>query len=265
MTGAGSAGHRPAAGVSVDGAQPAGATGPAAARPASAQVVDSGAAGAVPLPDGFVQRISPAGSGQETRWVLLMAVLVILFCAGVVGWQYQRQASGGLQSHQLDLAADLSASEQGVYTDLQVVHEEWVASGQPLPPPQPAQWASDGWPPFAGDLSERQRGARVWHLLALGGHHAYLGIPSPDRGSTSQAVPSGGARLILWRLPEKAQPNAGVSAADTAQQPAFDVWLREGEDAGPGEVPLSERLDDADLMAHGWRQVVVRRKQEGGP
>lgn len=216
------------------------------------------------LPGGFVQRVSPAGSGQETRWVLVTAALVILCCAIVVAWQHQWQSAGGLHAHQLDLAADLSASEQGVYTDLQVVHDEWVAAGQRLPPPRPDQWAADGWPPFAADLSQRQRGARIWHLLMLGGHHAYLGIPSADgaggEGASAPAPdPSASRRLILWRLPENPRPNAGASSSTLKdRQPRFDVWVRDGEDAPPGEEPLSERLDDADLIAHGWRQVVTR-------
>lgn len=220
----------------------------------------------VSLPGGCVQRVSPAGSGQETRWVLLTALLVVLFCAAVVGWQHQWQASGGLQSHQLDLAADLGASEQGVYTDLQVVHDEWVATGENLPPPTPAQWAAEGWAPFADDLSERQRGQRIWHLLTLGGHCAYLGIPAAIGGEPQEeGAPVVSKRLILWRLPEKQRLNTGMSSSGPANRPPFDVWVREGEEAPPGEEPLSERLDDADLIAHGWRQVVVRRRQGNEP
>lgn len=207
------------------------------------------------LPGGCVQQIVPMGAGQESRWVLLAAVLVLLGAGLVVFWQHRIQPLHGLQSFQMDMAAELTAAEQGIYTDLQVVYEEWLAEGGRLPPPEPSWWADGGWAPFMDDAGARRRGARHWHRLELGGRHAYLGVPA----STVQpaAQPAGEAlRLMLWRLPEPAAGSGMAAEAAVGQAGVFDVWLREDEAAPFGEAPLSERLEDDALIAHGWRQVV---------
>lgn len=199
---------------------------------------------------GLRQRVPPAGHGAETRWVVLTAVLVVLAWAAAVGWQRHLLPAEGLAAHQIDLALDLSAAEQGIYTDLQAVHEEWLAAGAALPPPPPASWAAQGWAPFADDLVAARRGRRQWQLLQHDGRHAYLGLPLTAEG---EAAP----RLLLWRLPEvQARPSGaeGASAPGSGAAAAFDVWLRpaDGESQARSASPA---LEDAYLVAHGWLQV----------
>ena len=197
------------------------------------------------------QRVQPAGHGAETRWVVLTAVLVVLAWVAAVGWQRHLLPAEGLAAHQIDLALDLSAAEQGIYTDLQAVHEEWLAAGAALPPPPPASWAAQGWAPFADDLVAARRGRRQWQLFQHDGRHAYLGVPLA--AAQGEAAP----RLLLWRLPEgqlRPSGSEGASVPGSDAAAAFDVWLRPASDEGEARS-APPALEDAYLVAHGWLQV----------
>lgn len=218
------------------------------------------ASAAAGLPGGCVQPVPPAGAARETRWVLTTAALVLATSALFVGWQRQGQAPAVLAAHQIDLATALSAAEQGIYTDLQAVHDEWQVLGMPLPPPTPASWADGDWPPFANDLAARQRGGRQWTLHQADGGHAYLGLPVPDPAAptASAAAPAETARAMLWRLPATI-PRAG--GAPVAVR--FDAWLRTSPPA-PGQPDLPSALDDASLARHGWRQITAHLHAQYG-
>ncbi|WP_050716172.1 DUF6162 family protein [Ottowia sp. oral taxon 894] len=203
------------------------------------------AAGAAALPAGCVQQVPPAGAGRETRWVLVTVALVLALSGTVAVWQRHMQTEMALQAHQIDLATGLTAAEQGIYTDLQAVHDEWRAEGRPLPPPAPDVWASDGWPPFEQDLAAQRRGARQWRVVQAEGRYAYLGEPNEAQSSGPGEQGGQAARLMLWRLP----------AAQDAEA-RFDVWLRTA--SGPARAAEAlPGLHDDDLAAHGWRQVAA--------
>ncbi|MDO4723653.1 MAG: DUF6162 family protein [Comamonadaceae bacterium] len=192
------------------------------------------------LPGGCVQQVPPANARHEARWVLATAALVVACSALVVLWHHQRgPGHTALQAHRVDLALDLSAAEQGSYTDLQAALDEWLADGAKLPPPEPGHWASEGWAPFANDLAAQQRGPRQWALLHSQGRYAYLGLPLPAASASADAP----ARALLWRLP---------AAAADANANVLDVWLH----AAPAEQAAGA-LDDASLIEQGWRQVAA--------
>ncbi len=197
----------------------------------------SAATQTAPLPAGCAQPVPPAGAGRETRWVLVTVALVLVLSSIVVAWQRHMQEDLALQAHQIDLATGLTAAEQGIYTDLQAVHDEWRAEGRPLPPPAPETWAGDGWPPFGQDLTAQRRGSRQWRVVQAEGRYGYLGEPQ-EQGQ--EQAPDG--RLILWRLP----------AAQDAEA-RFDVWIYTA--ASPPRAP--DDLHDDDLAAHGWQQVAA--------
>lgn len=210
------------------------------------------------LPGGCIQAVPPAGAARETRWVLTTAALVLAASAWVVGWQRHGQAPAALQTHQIDLATGLSAAEQGIYTDLQAVHDEWQVLGAPLPPPTPDNWATGGWPPFADDLAARQRGALRWALRQAGQDYAYVSQPAnampaaPTASANAASMPGPSAatpRAMLWRLLAAARsgPNS---------PPPLDVWLR-ATSAAPGQPELPGALDDASLTRHGWQQITA--------
>lgn len=191
-------------------------------------------------PVACVQRIRPSDTGSETRWVLLAVAAVLAASALGVAWQRHLQPSGSVAAHQIALATGLDATEQGLYADLQAVHDEWRADGRRLPPPLPAHWANDGWPPFTDDSTAARRGKRRWALLHLDGRYAYLGETAPDAGGPAATD----GRTLLWRLP---RPDDG--ATDHAEHAGFDIWVHVGN-ARP------DSLLKASLVGQGWRQVV---------
>lgn len=223
------------------------------------------------LPNGCVQRVSPAGALSETRWVLLAMALTLVVGALAVGWQRHWLPQEKLQAHQIDLATGLTAAEQGIYTDLQAVYDEWRSAGAPLPPPAPQRWAADGWPPFVDDLTAQKRGARQWRLLSFGGRHAYLGVGAEARLSASESAQDGQGsgqetrpRWLLWRLPAapSAKARDEARAGDDEHEEAFDFWLHEAGSAAEGSVMPSspESLDETSLIRHGWLQVAAHLK-----
>lgn len=202
-----------------------------------------------PLPSGHVQTVTAAGSRAEMRWVLLTVCIVLLCSALVIAWQRHLQPVQSLQSHQIDLATGLTAIEQGMYTDLQTIHDEWQATGALLPPPAPSIWAQDGWPPFANDLTAQRRGQRQWTLLHIGERYAYLGLPSGDPPPAATTSPTDAERPLLWLLPRQ-----GETAA------RFDLWLHT---AGTARTPPAtirpETLDEATLPGQGWQQIAAHQ------
>ena len=189
---------------------------------------------------GCIQRVPPASAGRETSLLLLAAVLVVLLSGGVVLWRGLYAPGFQLQDDQIDLATALTPAEQGIHADLQAVFEEWRILRQHQPqaaPPSVTYWAKAGWPPFVANLSATRRGAHRWSLLERGDHCAYLG---------KSAAPELAAD-VLWVLPPE-------------KEPRFELWLMRGKTNAAAKLPA--RLEDADLAALGWRQVVAVEKKQ---
>lgn len=220
------------------------------------------------LPDGCIQRVLPAGALRETRWVLLAMALTLLVSMLAVGWQRRLLPQERLQAHQIDLSTGLSTAEQGIYTDLQAVYDEWQSMNAPLPPPTPKHWADEGWPPFIDDLTAQQRGRRQWRLLTVGDRYAYLGTGGHTASSSAPSEQHATPRVLLWRLPEthaihamtKVKGAAENAHSDESPHTGFDLWLHEADTTPDGALP--ESLDEASLIRHGWRQAVAHLRAE---
>ncbi|MFV3381367.1 DUF6162 family protein [Pseudomonas sp. NY15354] len=171
------------------------------------------------------QVVRPAGAGHETLYVLLTAVLILALAATVVVLRGEREDEVTIVAHQIDARRDLTAAEQGLYTDLWVAVEEIALlreeSGQA---PDVATLADEGLPPFVTDASSQRRGGHQWQWLPSG---AYLG--------RSQDAQVAGSFLLV------------LPAGD--EQP--DVWLRRDRSA-----LAPDDLGQAALIAAGWQQVV---------
>lgn len=188
---------------------------------------------------GCIQRIPPTSAGRETSLLLLVALLVVILSGSVVLWRGLHAPGFRLQDYQLDLATALTPAEQGIHADLQAAFEEWrlLRQNSALTAPPPVKhWADEGWPPFVANLSASQRGAHRWSLVERGDHYAYLGRSAQPELAAD----------VLWILP--LEKNA-----------RFELWLLRGKTTPA--LTLPERLEDAELIARGWRQVVATEKK----
>ncbi len=172
------------------------------------------------------QVVRPAGAGHETLYVLLISLLIVALAASVVLLRGEREDEQAIASHQIDARRDLTAAEQGIYTDLRVAFDEiQLLREENDAVPEVAALAEEGLPPFVDDAGSQSRGAHRWQWLQAG---AYLG--------SSQDSDVAGSFLLL--LP-------------TAPDGQADVWLRRDS-----AVAIPASLDAEALIATGWRQVV---------
>ncbi|MFJ4064709.1 DUF6162 family protein [Pseudomonas sp. NPDC089996] len=172
------------------------------------------------------QVVRPAGAGHETLYVLLISLLIIALAASVVLLRGEREDEQAIASHQIDARRDLTAAEQGIYTDLRVAFDEiQMLREESDATPGVEALAEEGLPPFVVDAGSQSRGSHHWQWLPSG---AYLG--------RSQAPQVAGSFLMIL-------PDAGSSEVD--------VWLRRDSAA-----VLPDDLGQAALIAAGWQQVV---------
>ncbi|WP_449433738.1 DUF6162 family protein [Pseudomonas putida] len=172
------------------------------------------------------QVVRPAGASHETLYVLLVSLLIVILAATVVVLRGEREDQQAIASHQIDARRDLSAAEQGLYTDLRVAFDEIQLLREELGAvPAVAALVDQGLPPFVADASSQRRGGHQWLWLEPG---AFLGL--------SQDAQVAGSFLLVIPHDSSAQP---------------DVWLR--RDSAAVAVP---DLGHEALIAAGWQQVV---------
>ena len=172
------------------------------------------------------QVVRPAGAGHETLYVVLISLLIVVLAATVVWMRGEREDEQAIASHQVDARRDLTAAEQGIYTDLRVAFDEiQLLREETAAVPGVDALAAESLPPFVVDAGSQSRGSHQWLWLQTG---AYLG--------RSQDPQLAGSFLLI--LPGDSSGQA-------------DVWLRRDSAA-----VTPDDLDQAALIAAGWRQVV---------
>lgn len=165
--------------------------------------------------------VPPASGRREGLAVLLLALAIVALALLVIGLHRDRDQVAALPGWQVDLRSGLNAAEQGLTADLLNAAPEfdWLSDTSP------AALAVEGLPPFLPDATARARGGHRWQALGQGTLRGWLGLPGDPQV----------ARAMLLRI-EGETPT---------------VWIAEGE-----AVPAA--LEDAALIAAGWRQVVTR-------
>ncbi|QNL87395.1 Uncharacterized protein PPKH_1981 [Pseudomonas putida] len=172
------------------------------------------------------QVVRPAGAGHETLYVVLISLLIVVLAATVVWMRGEREDEQAIASHQVDARRDLTAAEQGIYTDLRVAFDEiQLLREETAAVPGVDALAAESLPPFVEDAGSQSRGSHQWLWLQTG---AYLG--------RSQDPQLAGSFLLI--LPGDSSGQA-------------DVWLRRDSAA-----VTPDDLGQAALIAAGWQQVV---------
>lgn len=166
--------------------------------------------------------IPPASGRRESVAVLVAALLVVLAASAFIALHRESASSTSLPHWQVDLRSGLNAAEQGLTADLLLAADELPYLDQTTP----EALAAEGLPPFFADATATARGNHRWQMVETPDAQAWLGQPqSPDV-----------AGAMLMRV---------VDGTPT-------IWLNDDATA------TVTALDDAALIAAGWRQVITR-------
>lgn len=165
--------------------------------------------------------VAPASGRRESLAVLVLVLAVLACASAVVALHCDRAQVTALPGWQVDLRSGLNAAEQGLTADLLTAAPEFAF----LPDTSPQALAEEGLPPFVPDATAEARGGHGWQVLEQDGLRGWLGLPG-DAAT---------ARALLLRM-DRDSPTVWI-----AQTPA-----------------APQALDDAALVASGWRQVVTR-------
>ncbi|MBI1321378.1 MAG: hypothetical protein GC168_20840 [Candidatus Hydrogenedens sp.] len=117
------------------------------------------AAGAAP----YDEIVRPAGAGREALYVLLASGVVLLVALGLIALRHQSPPVQELAEYQISAYSGLNTVEQGLYNDLLAASLEidlYHADTLTWPPVEKLR--SLYIPPFAQDMSWKQRGALQW-------------------------------------------------------------------------------------------------------
>ncbi len=181
------------------------------------------------------QLVKPAGAGNETAWVALCALTIVLVAGAVIGVRTPPAETVTVAVHQLDARDDLTAAEQGIYADLRLVSIELPELDEQARP-SVAELEEAALPPFTSDIGSSSRGGHVWSVIQGQQADAYMGL---------SAAPDVAGSMLLLLPPHR----TGASHGDDEPE----IWLhRAARPDGPGD------LEREALIASGWKQVVSR-------
>lgn len=166
--------------------------------------------------------VPPASGRRESLAVLALVAAILAGSVTTVVLHRDVERISALPEWQIDLRGGLNAAEQGITADLTNAAGEISF----LDDVSPEGLADEGLPPFTADVTAVARGGHVWQVVEAPGLRAWLGRPAKTDI----------ARPMLLRLQD--------------EKPT--VWIADQASAAPLD------LDDAALIAAGWRMVVSR-------
>ncbi|MGA0613318.1 DUF6162 family protein [Paracoccus sp. KR1-242] len=166
--------------------------------------------------------VSPASGKRESLAVLALVASILAGSVTTVFLHRDVEQISALPEWQIDLRGGLNAAEQGITADLSNAAGEIAF----LSDTSPEALADEGLPPFTADVTATARGGHIWEVIERDSIRAWLGRPARSEV----------ARPMLLRLMDETPT----------------VWITERADAPPAD------LDDASLIAGGWRMVVSR-------
>lgn len=187
----------------------------------------------------WMQTVAPNRAGQETLFTLLAALVIVMLSALTVCLNQRPMADvNSLATFEISSRYDLVPAEQGIYTDLLLVYEDWLVQNPSESNPDIATLLVENWPPFTDVIEQKQRGDHEWKTLDLDGRTAYLGV-THDKHI---------ARHFLWILP----PSRQVAALSD-----FSVWVAQDDASLNIEQATLDTLPEL-----GWQKVHSIDKKE---
>jgi hypothetical protein len=174
--------------------------------------------------------VRPAGAERETLFVALLALAILAGAGATAALRSAPPAVVSIEKWQIDAREGLNAAEQGLNADLTAAADDIALLAGDGGAPSVADLAADGLPPFIVDTTSTHRGAHV------------STVRNDDDGAIAYIGESGDHALagsLLLRL-------AAVGASSSGESQT--IWINRTHANVPG-------LDDAALIAEGWKQV----------
>jgi len=191
--------------------------------------------------------VLPAKGGRETSWLLLVAALIVLCCATVIGMRINTNYKKTIDTWQINAFASLEGAEISIFNALQTAAEE-IDETHSM---EGTRWMSVEElealyiPPFAKDAAWRKQGKMEWTMKTIHRddlHLAlYLGHPQEEN------VPSAFLLLMLHDHKKK----QGNMASVPSHAP-YEIWINDKNNAGFPRI-----ITDQALIAAGWKEIVA--------
>ncbi|WP_147822464.1 DUF6162 family protein [Salidesulfovibrio onnuriiensis] len=191
--------------------------------------------------------VRPAGGGNETLWLAVAAVVVVVACALGMGLRDRGARTAELLPWQMNAFTALNPEELGTFNalytaavEIDAVHEDGDGGWMDI-----SEMEDLFMPPFARDAAWRRQGRMVWTRrvpespdldLAL-----YLGVPQQRERS--------GSFLLVMRHDHSAGRGHGAAEPGHGR---FEVWYQASHRGGFPAV-----IKDQALIAAGWKEVVA--------
>ncbi len=195
--------------------------------------------------------VKPAKQREEGLFVLIATVVIVL-CAGIlIVIKRQGESEKPLKWYQLSAFSQLSATEQGVFTDLytsafdiDIYHldnnEEW---------PDIPTLEANLIPPFAKDAVWESRGRIVWELITRDKETVHRSVYI---GKSSDTVASGSFILFF----EHFHTMDGAYFYGINKEQPFNVWYKNGY------FSLPDDFSEGTLISSGWKEAIPYRGKD---
>ena len=199
---------------------------------------------------GCIVVVRPAGSGKETKLVLLTALLTVLVCGSAVAVRTVSTQVEPIPVWQIDAFSGLNAQELATFNTLHTAGPEIEMLHNDIGGwPSVTDLASEFIAPFMLDAAWGKNGRLEWTRSVISAEErhiaAYIGRPLDIDVSRSFL-------LVMLHDHVKREGNA----TGTVHAP-YEVWVHPDP-----AVNMPSMITDQALISAGWREVVARSGQD---
>lgn len=192
--------------------------------------------------------VSPARGGTESKWLLLLTILILTICFTIVSARTHGNTESKTESWQLSAFSDLNSFEIGVFNSLQIaaieigqVHDiengRWMGA---------KELKANYIPPFVKDAAWHKQGEIQWKQKLIDAQNRHIALYK-GKPSTGNAV--GGTFLLL--MLHDHQKKQGNAAIRLAHKP-FEIWFHKTVDQKFPTV-----ITDQALINSGWLEIIA--------
>lgn len=191
--------------------------------------------------------VAPARGSRETRWILLLSLMIVAICSFVIATRGKDSAAEQLESWQLNAFTELSSNEIGVFNALLTAAIE-IEDSHDL---------EDGYwleikeleemyiPPFVKDAAWQKQGKIQWDKKNYNSQDRHLAV---YKGEPTTPDIAGTFLLLMLHDHKKKQGNASPGPVHAP----FEIWYHPARDRNFPEI-----ITDQAFIAAGWQEIVA--------